>query len=187
MALFALLATYDGFYLHLVKYRLYQYKDSKTEHLTHTVRAVLFLMILYFLFLSVNPVLFYFGLFLVFLDIITLGIDAYTEKDSRSFMGGLPRREYILHLFVNGFHFATISVFLVLKINTDEPGFSIINNFDGIPSYPAFIWLIKNLIPGAIIMSILHILLNFKKPIVFWNRMLDKISSKPNKLKKVGQ
>lgn len=32
-------------------------------------------------------------------------------KDSRAFMGGLPRWEYIVHLLGNGFHFAAIAVF----------------------------------------------------------------------------
>src|SRR5690625_2975344 len=138
LAIFALLGAYDGFYLHLVKYKLYDHKESKFEHLTHTVRTLLFLLILYCLFLKQGETSLYLGLLFVVLDIIALGVDAYSEEESRAFMGGLPRGEYIIHLFVNGFHFATIAVFLVLKISITNNGWHIINDFEHIASYGLF-------------------------------------------------
>lgn len=96
---FAILAVIDGFYLHIFKYQLFNHPESKFEHLTHTIRAILFPLIVYFLFISQNcQTSFSLGILFVFLDIVVLGIDAYVEKDSRAFMGGLPRWEYILHL-----------------------------------------------------------------------------------------
>ena len=177
LILFALLATYDGFYLHLVKYRLYEHTESKFEHITHTVRAILFPLTLIFFYLSTNDVLFYIGVSIIVIDIITLGIDAYSETESRSFMGGLPRWEYILHLFVNGFHFAAIAVFLVLKIEINDTGIEIVHIADNISSYPAFLWLIQNLIPGAIIMSLLHLVLMLEKPRELWHTFLNKFSN----------
>ena len=117
IVLFALLALYDGFYLHILKYKLHTNPESKNEHLTHTVRAILFPCILYFLFLNQDSdISFYIGMFIVVVDSIVLGTDAFLEENSRQFMGGLPRWEYILHLFVNGFHFSSIAVFLSVKL-----------------------------------------------------------------------
>lgn len=45
LAAFAVLAIIDGFYLHIFKYQLHNHPKSKFEHLTHTVRAVLFPLI----------------------------------------------------------------------------------------------------------------------------------------------
>lgn len=176
LILFALLATYDGFYLHLVRYRLYEHAESKFEHSTHTVRAILFPPTLMFFYLSKDDAFFYIGLTLILLDIVTLGIDAYSETESRSFMGGLPRWEYILHLFVNGFHFAAIAVFLVLKIEVNDSGIAIVHNVGS--SYSTFEWFIQNLIPGTIIMALLHIALIFERPRKLWNAFLNKFSKK---------
>ncbi|AWW29405.1 hypothetical protein DN752_04180 [Echinicola strongylocentroti] len=176
LILFALLATYDGLYLHLVKYRLYEHADSRFEHITHTVRAILFPLTLIFFYLSRGDLFFYIGLVLILLDILALGIDAYSEKESRNFMGGLPQREYILHLFVNGFHFAAISVFLVLKLKINENGIEIVHNADNISNYPTFVWFVQNLIPGAVMMGLLHTALIFKAIKKRWNAVLNKFS-----------
>ncbi|MFC4874436.1 hypothetical protein [Negadavirga shengliensis] len=176
MLLFVVLATYDGIYLHLIKYRLHVHPESKFEHMVHTARAILFPLILYFLYLSDALVFFYIGLAWVFLDILTVAVDAYAEGDSRKFMGGLPRWEYILHLFVNGFHFASIAVFLALKIQIGENQLEIVTDFESISTYPAFEWLIKNLIPGAALMGILHVALNFNQPQQTWDRLLGRFS-----------
>ncbi|WP_449397676.1 hypothetical protein [Chryseobacterium wanjuense] len=127
---YSLLALFDGVFLHLYKYRLYQHKESRFEHLTHTIRALLFTGILISLFINIeNNNLFLFGCILIVADIITLLVDAYVEKDSRAFMGGLPRCEYIVHLMVNGFHFAAIAVLLVIKINLESDGIRLIEKF----------------------------------------------------------
>lgn len=164
---YVLLAVYDGVYLHLYKFKLYDRTESQFEHLTHTVRTLLFAGILLTAFINIeNNQLFIIGLTLVILDIITLLIDAYVEKDSRSFMGGLPRWEYIIHLLVNGFHFASIAVLLTIKINLTDYGLTLNNNFSKIKNFHYFELVAANLLPGAIIISILHILvynIKFKK------------------------
>lgn len=50
LALFALVAAVDGLYFHLWKYRLYARPESVYEHKLHTVRAFLFIPIVFFLF-----------------------------------------------------------------------------------------------------------------------------------------
>ncbi len=177
LILFALLALYDGFYLHIFKYELYKRKESKAEHLTHTIRAVLFPAILYFLYLKADCTwCFYIGLTLVLIDIIVLGVDAFIEKDSRQFMGGLPRWEYIIHLFVNGFHFASIAVFLAVKIRLDNHNMVLVENFSQIDYYRVFTFVMLNIIPGAILLALLHIFVSIPSTVVYWNIIRKKFT-----------
>jgi hypothetical protein len=176
LVLFAILGMYDGFYLHIFKYKLYQHAESKGEHITHTIRALLFPAILYFLYLRNDAFGFYLGLIFLGIDVAVTIIDAYVEKDSRTFMGGLPRGEYIIHLLVNGFHFAAIAVFLLIKIRLSDSGFTLINNHETIPFYNSFIWLVENLIPGAIVMALIHLFVAIPPLAKYWNHYRSKIS-----------
>lgn len=156
---FALLAVFDGLYLHMLKYELHMHKESKNEHVTHTVRAFLFVGILYFLFLNQESnTSFFIGMAIVLIDVIVLGIDAYMEHDSRSFMGGLPRWEYILHLFVNGLHFASIAVMLALKIELMDGSVILVHGLSNFGAYDVFSFLVVNLLPGSILIAFIHIL-----------------------------
>jgi hypothetical protein len=174
---FALLAIIDGFYLHIFKYQLFNHKESKFEHLTHTARAILFPLIVYFLFITQNCFIsFYLGILFVILDIIVLGIDAFVEKDSRNFMGGLPRWEYILHLFVNGFHFASIAVFFAIKLTFTENGIEIVQDLSNLKNFGLFHFVAVNLLPGAIILALLHIMTSINATSVYWNKLRTKIA-----------
>jgi len=173
---FGLLAVIDGFYLHIFKYQLHNHAESKTEHLTHTVRAVLFPAMVYFLFLKQNSELsFYIGILLVIIDVIVLAIDAYIEKDSRVFMGGLPPWEYMLHLFANGFHFSSIVVFLAIKLNLSDKGISIVSDLSQFKSFVFFEFVAVNLIPGAVLLALIHIAIAIKPTAVYWNLIRAKI------------
>ncbi|HQV67883.1 MAG: hypothetical protein WAT26_12045 [Saprospiraceae bacterium] len=174
---FAILAVIDGFYLHIFKYQLFNHPESKFEHLTHTIRAILFPLIVYFLFITQNcQISFFLGILFVFLDIIVLGIDAYVEKDSRTFMGGLPRWEYILHLFVNGFHFASIAVFLALKLSFTESGIEVVGDLSHLKNFEVFRFVTINLMPGAIILAIVHIMTSIPASANYWNIQRSKIT-----------
>lgn len=169
---YSLLALFDGVFLHLYKYRLHEHKESKLEHLIHTIRAFLFTGILFTLFINIEDNrLFLFGVILVGADVVTMIVDAYTEKDSRKFMGGLPRWEYIIHLLVNGFHFAGIAVFLVIKINLDRNGIELINNFQQVEHFHTFRVVAINLLPGAIIIFLLHLLVYSTKFNVYFKKL----------------
>lgn len=173
---FVVLALYDGFYLHILKYQLFNQAESKTEHIIHTIRAILFPAILYFLFLKQDSnASFLIGITIVLIDIIVLAADAFLEKDSREFMGGLPRWEYIVHLFVNGFHFSSIAVYLSIKL-TFENGKIMISSITHSSTSELFNTLIVNLLPGAVMMAILHILLCIPKTTNVWNSLTNKIS-----------
>lgn len=100
---------------------------------------------------------------MVALDILILGLDAFLEKDSRKFMGGLPRWEYILHLFVNGFHFASIAVFLAIKLNIKDHEIQIISDLSHFQNFKLFTFISINLIPGAILLAVTHLICAFSK------------------------
>lgn len=169
---FSILGFFDGVYLHLYKYKLHVHSESRFEHYTHTLRSVFFIGILYFLYLGIeNNMFFYIGLAFVLLDLVVLFIDAYVEKDSRKFMGGLPRWEYIIHLFVNGFHFAGIAVLLILKIDIDQNGISLNTGLSRAINFNSFKLTALNILPGAILVSILHVVLLFPKPALFFNKI----------------
>ncbi len=177
LLLFALLAIIDGFYLHIFKYQLFNHAESKFEHLTHTIRAILFPLIVYFLFITQNCLTsFYLGILFVVIDIIVLGIDAFVEKGSRSFMGGLPQWEYILHLFVNGFHFSSIAVFFAIKLTFTNNNIEIIQDISNLKNFGLFHFVAVNLLPGAIILALLHILTSINITKVYWNNLRTKIT-----------
>ena len=177
LSLFGVLGIIDGFYLHIWRYRLYEHTESRFEHLTHTARTVLFPGIVCCLFLFPNePGMYQLGLFLVLADIGVLAVDAYSEKDSRAFMGGLPHWEYILHLFVNGFHFGSILLFIGLKFSV-EPSGLIAREIDlSTPAGHLVHWLAVNILPGAVLMAVLHIWVSLPGGRVWWQIKRNRIT-----------
>ena len=89
---------------------------------------------------------------------------------------GLPRWEYILHLFVNGFHFASIAVFLTLKLNLTPNGITIVPNFYQYENFKTFQFIVTNLIPGAILIAIIHIVVSIPKTAIVWNNFRTEIT-----------
>lgn len=177
LLLFMVLATYDGAYLHLFKFRLYAQTNSKIEHITHTLRAIFFPLIIWALFLNNgNALLFYLGLVLAFTDFIVLALDAFYEKDSRAFMGGLPQKEYIMHLFSNAFHYGLVILAMVLQLtlSNNTIRFNAIN-YEGF-SGTFLLFIAKNALPGATLLALLHVLLCLPKPAKFIDRYRLKIS-----------
>lgn len=177
LVLFMVLATYDGFYLHIFKYALFDHQESIFEHITHTIRAVLFPMIVWSLFVNeTSATLFLFGIGLVVLDLVVLGIDAYSETESRKFMGGLPKWEYIIHLFSNSLHFAAIVLVLAIKIDVVEGSLLFVNAIPLSLAKEVFMFVSLNLVPGAIVLALLHGALLLHKPKSLWNTYRSKIS-----------
>lgn len=178
LLLFMILATYDGFYLHLWKYKLYKHDESTFEHKTHTIRAVLFPIIVWSLLLQNSFEFFVFGMILTAIDLLVLGIDAYSEKDSRQFMGGLPKWEYIIHLFANGFHYAIIVLTIALRITfVNDKIVYVIHEPKTISAAFNFLTIVaENAIPGAIVIALLHLLLIFDKTQNYWETYRLKVT-----------
>ncbi len=176
MILFMILATYDGRYLHIFKYELFNHRESSFEHKIHTVRALLFPIIVWFLFIDNTNIGFWIAITAVFVDIVVLGLDAFYEKDSRIFMGGLPTSEYIIHLFANGFHFAAIILAVASKIVIINNEILLFQSNYASPGGELIQFVSINIIPGAIILAILHVLLTFPIGRTNWNNLRRKIS-----------
>lgn len=176
LIVFMILATYDGAYLHLWKYELFNQKESQFEHETHTIRALLFPIIVWLLFIETTLIGFWIGLTLVTLDLIVLGIDAYSEKESREFMGGLPKGEYILHLFTNSFHFASIVLIISTRIDIGEFGVLYSTKFLLSTSYETVQLIAINILPGAIILGLVHLFLTLDFGKKLWNRNRLKVT-----------
>jgi hypothetical protein len=173
---FVILATYDGVYLHLWKYELFNWNESLFEHKTHTIRAILFPIIVWLLFIQSSLIAFWIALALVAIDLVVLGIDAYSEKESREFMGGLPKWEYILHLFANSFHFAAIVLIIATRIEINELGITYSSEFSLNKSFETVQLIALNILPGAIMLGIVHLLLTLDFGKQFWNRNRLKIT-----------
>lgn len=173
LLLFMALAIYDGLYLHIWKFELFNQKDSEIEHKIHTVRALLFPVIIYFLFVDKSKIGLYFGIAFFLTDLVVLALDAYFEKDSRAFMNGLPRWEYIIHLFANSLHFASFVIIIIIRQNPIHlDAVYTMGNSDSID----LIYLVGiNVIPGAIIMGLIHLILTFKSVKTKWLSLKSKI------------
>ncbi|MEN8929196.1 MAG: hypothetical protein ABF242_03220 [Flavobacteriales bacterium] len=173
---FMAIAVYDGIYLHLWKYQLHTREESYFEHKTHTVRAILFPLIVWFLFVNNDPLSFWIGIALVVVDFLTLSIDAFSEKDSRKNIGGLPRWEYIIHLFANGFHFAAIVMVLGVKLTLTETGLEFKTVFAESTAKAVFDFVAIQAIPGAVIMGLLHVTLAFPAGRNMWQKQRLKVT-----------
>ncbi len=116
MVAFGILAIIDGVYYHDIKYRLAKDKESILEHIYHTIRAVLFTIIMYTLFAHDHsgPIL-WLGVTVVAVDMLFLVLDVREEGRSRNRYGGLSNGEYMNHIFANAFHFVSIALILAAK------------------------------------------------------------------------
>ena len=176
LILFMILAAYDGFYLHIWKYELFNKKESKFEHKVHSIRAILFPLLVWLLFIGdLTPIFFWIGMLLLIIDSITLGIDAFSEKESRKFMGGLPKWEYIIHLFSNSFHFAAIILIIGTKISIENNTLIFTTLLHNSFGNELIGFIAVNIIPGAILLAFIHVLLIVPRGRLFWNKYRLKI------------
>lgn len=104
LLVFIAVASFDGFYFHLYRYRLYELPECRREHALHTLNAVLFPLTLAPLFLADTS-----GAWLwlaAALSAVTFGIetaDVLSENESRERFGGLTPIEYWMHFAMSGF------------------------------------------------------------------------------------
>lgn len=156
--------------MHLWKYELFNKSESQFEHLTHTLRALLFPIIIWTLFVATTRTGFIIGLVLVAIDLLVLAIDAYSEKESRSFMNGLPRLEYILHLFANSFHFASIVLMIGARLEISPDKVAYTTKYLSGPGFEMIQFIAINVLPGAIILGLVHLALCTEAGRKIWDR-----------------
>ncbi|TGM80216.1 hypothetical protein [Leptospira bouyouniensis] len=153
---FSGLAFFDGFVLHLWKYKLYYYDDTFYEHKLHTVRAVLFPIVLIGLFLfEIKGWLYVLVLTITVIDLIVQVFDMWEEKRARNRFGGLSSIEYILHVTLTSLHTSMLILYLIAK----PSGSFTYNGLEIILAKNFQFLVVINLLPGAILVALLHLVL----------------------------
>lgn len=156
LAVFAALATVDGLYIHLWRLRLHARPETRREHWLHTARALLFPPVLLGLFvLPTGGVFLWAAITAAVLDLAAGLWDMAIERESRAPLGGLGTGEYIVHVAASMVHSSAIALVLAARpaaawslaapplLDTPMPGVS-----------AALAW---NLLPGAVILGLLHV------------------------------
>ena len=155
LVVFGILAIVDGAYYHNIKYKLYQDKESILEHIYHTIRAVMFPIMMYCFFAhDLGGLLLILGVTAASLDLIMLLFDVKEEGRSRNRYGGLSNGEYMNHIFANTFHFVSIALILASK-PAEAWSFNQTIEFEGF--YPEVTtWVGSAFVIGGIIAAIMH-------------------------------
>jgi hypothetical protein len=100
---FTTIASIDGLYFHLYRYRLYRRAASRYEHLLHTINAVLFVPLLLLCFCLQPLGLWRWLALALFLFTLCIEIlDVRCEAASRRDLGGLTTTEYLMHFLMSG-------------------------------------------------------------------------------------
>lgn len=99
LEVFAVVATIDGIYFHLMKYRLFSRPESRYEHRLHTIHAIFFPALVLLLFLRETSGAFLWAtVALVAADFFVEMLDVVCERASRREIGGLSTTEYAVHV-----------------------------------------------------------------------------------------
>ena len=130
------------------------------------------------MFIHTDATSFWISIILISIDFLALGIDAYSEDDSRKSIGGLPRWEYILHLFANGFHVASIFLMIATKVEITETSFVINELATNTFAQQVIQFISVNIIPGAILLAFVHFILIFPKGIAIWSKSVFWLKSR---------
>ncbi len=103
LILFTLVATIDGIYFHLYKYRLFARKESLKEHHLHTINSALFPITIVLLFvINSSGFLLWLSVLLTIVTLVIEFLDVFEENSSRKSLGGLTSLEYSMHFAMSG-------------------------------------------------------------------------------------
>ncbi len=96
--LHAMVASIDGVYFHLWKYKLHTHDDTFTEHVTHTLRAWTMVAASGLLFATnCAGLLLWTAVAVLVVDLLIETWDVLLERQSRQRFGGLTSAEYLVH------------------------------------------------------------------------------------------
>ncbi len=143
----AMFAAWDGIVVHVVQEKLPCREHSRLEHGIHTLRALLFPLILATFFISRTTLVV--GLALIALDQVAEVWDMAIERKSRAHSGGLRSFEYVLHGAMITLRSAGVA--FALSARASRPAEVLI------PVEPLASWLL----PGSVLVAILHVALLF--------------------------
>jgi hypothetical protein len=161
LAAYSAFAAIDGIYYHLWKYRLFANESSRLEHHLHTAHSALFAVIVGTLYLAptAGPLL-WVGVSVGAAAFVVAILDVLEERRSRANLGGLPPREYAIHIGVTTLQAASIALVLAARPaaawSLDAP----ILLGEALPVLSHTIAM--NLLPGAVLMTLVHVLLGLR-------------------------
>lgn len=120
LMIFLNIASFDGLYLHLYKFKLHAREDSQREHLLHSINTLLFPWSIYFIFLDqFKGFYLWFGILLTALSFTIEFFDVFEEKRSREKIGGLANYEYAMHMAMGCLRGAYTSMILIARPASD--------------------------------------------------------------------
>lgn len=170
---FLFLSAFDGIYYHLWKFRLQEREDSKFEHITHTLRALLFVPTIIFVYwIGLQSYILWFALVILAFDLATEVLDVLNENASRATLGGLPSNEYLVHITLTTLRVAALTLAFAALPNEAwhlNAGLSV-----EVPELSKLIAL--QVLPGAILVAGLHLYLIFDP--MFVTRMETRLREK---------
>lgn len=112
---FTAIASVDGLYFHLYRYRLYERPDSRYEHRLHTLNAVLYVPLTALLFCAEPLGLWrHLALALFAASVAIEVLDVRCEEQSRRSLGGLTTTEYLMHFLMSGLRFGSVAPLLAV-------------------------------------------------------------------------
>jgi len=110
---FAAVGMVDGAYFHIWKYKLHARVESRKEHVTHTLNAILFPPIVYLLlYRDCGGIALWAAALLVVVDVAIESWDVLIERASRAAIGGLSSVEYWIHTMAITLRIGGIGVLL---------------------------------------------------------------------------
>jgi len=159
--LFTTIASVDGLYFHLFRYRLWERPVSQYEHKLHTLNAVLFVPQVGLLF-CLQPSGLWLWLLLA-LFVLTMGVemaDVLCEEASRRDLGGLTSVEYLMHFLMAGLRFGW-----VMPLLFGLPGVAWAPEQTAIGGRALWMMLIgASIALPAIVIAVVHVVLALRKP-----------------------
>lgn len=143
---FLLVASIDGIYYHLHRFRLWAHRETWGEHVLHTLRAELVPLMLWAFFMQ-GPAL---GLAaaLVGLDVLATVLDVRIEPKSRRRFGGLPRGELLVHVVATVLHVVALGAGFAAKLSGEA-----------LPTSAGFGALVVVLLLGSTAAAVQHVIL----------------------------
>lgn len=127
LLLFTVVATLDGLYLHLYRYRLWARPASRYEHRLHTLNAVIFPALTLLLFCAEPRGAWLWLAAALFCATFAVEIvDVRCEYASRADLGGLGQNEYLMHFFMAATRFGAVMPLLLAPDGAwplDQTGF----------------------------------------------------------------
>jgi hypothetical protein len=156
LLMFIGLSLFDGVYFHLWKYRLQERNDSKFEHLTHTLRAILFIPIVILIYwIGMKGFFLWSAVLVIIFDIVTEILDVLNEKKSRETIGGLSSVEYLVHIILTTLRVTALT--LAFSAIPEEAWHLNSSTEIFLPDFS--ISVTKIVLPGAVFTAMFHVYL----------------------------